>query len=357
MKWVLERPSLVNQITRHLRGELESGAWSARLPGEHTLCATYNVSRVTVRAALKKLEAEGLLSCRRGASRKILGAPKRQPVARNQQLVLLTPFPLTSLLPSALFWVDFLRSRLAETGCALQVYTSRAAFASSATRALEALTRRLRPACWLLFRGTETMHQWFEARGLPTVVVGSLHDGIKLPSVDLAHRTVCRHAAGLFLAKGYQDLALLSPASGTAAELESERGFVQDAGASRSPDVKTEVVWHDATVPGLCRQLDLLLQRQRPPRALLVARPEHTVTTLSYLASKGLRFPADFALISRDDDPFLKSLVPSIARYSASPTAFARKLYSVVSEVILEGSAAPVAHRVLPQFIGGQTFG
>src|SRR5258705_11646326 len=68
MKWVLERPSLVNQITRHLRGELQSGAWSARLPGEHTLCATFNVSRVTVRAALKKLEAEGLLKCRRGSS-------------------------------------------------------------------------------------------------------------------------------------------------------------------------------------------------------------------------------------------------------------------------------------------------
>ena len=356
MKWVLERPSLVNQITRHLRDELQSGAWSARLPGEHTLCASLNVSRVTVRAALKKLEAEGLLSCSRGSSREILSPPRHRPVLRNEQLVLLAPTALTSLMPSTMVWVDFLRSRLSETGCSFQVSASPAAYASTGTRALEALARRFRPACWLVFRATETMQQWFNARGLPTVVVGSLHDGVRLPSVDVAYRTVCRHARGLFLAKGYHDLVLLNPAPGAAAEFESERGFLEAPGQSRAPDIKTEALYHDGTVAGVCRQMDLLLQRQRPPTGLLVSRPEHTVSAVNYLTAKGVRFPADIGLISRDDDPFLQNVFPSIARYSTSPTAFARKLYKIVSEVIQEGSTAPVAHQVLPHFKSGQTF-
>jgi len=285
-----------------------------------------------------------------------LSSQKRRPAVPNQQIVLLTPFPLT-LLPSTFFWVDFLRSRLAETGCALQVYTSRAAFASSGTRALETLARRLHPACWLLFRGTETMHRWFHARGLPAVVVGSLHHGIDLPSVDFAHRTVCRHAAGLFLAKGYFELALLNPATGTAAELESQRGFVEAVDRSQSTEARADVVWHDGSVAGLCRQLDLLLQRSRPPLALLISRPEHALTAVTYLTSKNINFPTDISLISRDDDHLLKSVVPSIARYCASPTAFARKLYKLVSEVVLEGNSAGIAHQVLPQFVPGQTFG
>ncbi len=52
-----------------LRQKVGDGAWPAQqpMPGEHELAESYGVSRITVRRALKRLEAEGLVRRRRGA--------------------------------------------------------------------------------------------------------------------------------------------------------------------------------------------------------------------------------------------------------------------------------------------------
>lgn len=52
-----------------LRGRVLSGEWrrGARLPSETELATSYQVSRVTVRTALKSLEAQGLVDIRHGA--------------------------------------------------------------------------------------------------------------------------------------------------------------------------------------------------------------------------------------------------------------------------------------------------
>ncbi|HEX5828402.1 MAG TPA: GntR family transcriptional regulator, partial [Candidatus Limnocylindrales bacterium] len=52
-----------------LRGRVLAGEWSrgSRLPSETELASSYQVSRVTVRTALKSLEAQGLVDIRHGA--------------------------------------------------------------------------------------------------------------------------------------------------------------------------------------------------------------------------------------------------------------------------------------------------
>ncbi len=56
-------------LAADLRGRVLSGEWErgARLPSETELAASYQVSRVTVRTALKSLEAQGLVDIRHGA--------------------------------------------------------------------------------------------------------------------------------------------------------------------------------------------------------------------------------------------------------------------------------------------------
>jgi len=68
-------PGLAQPLTRaqwlaaDLRGRVLSGEWErgARVPSETELAASYQVSRVTVRTALKSLEAQGLVDIRHGA--------------------------------------------------------------------------------------------------------------------------------------------------------------------------------------------------------------------------------------------------------------------------------------------------
>jgi len=59
--------TLYAQIADQLTEQIRSGRLSpgARLPSEHALMAEYGVSRVTVREALKRLEAQGLVVRRR----------------------------------------------------------------------------------------------------------------------------------------------------------------------------------------------------------------------------------------------------------------------------------------------------
>jgi GntR family transcriptional regulator len=56
-------------LASDLRGRVVGGEWArgARLPSETELAASYQVSRVTVRTAVKSLQAQGLLDVRHGA--------------------------------------------------------------------------------------------------------------------------------------------------------------------------------------------------------------------------------------------------------------------------------------------------
>ena len=56
------------QLMDTLRAKITQGEWQPgdQLPGEHTLCDTYGVSRTVVRQALRELELEGLIYRRKG---------------------------------------------------------------------------------------------------------------------------------------------------------------------------------------------------------------------------------------------------------------------------------------------------
>ncbi len=60
---------LYHRVYLLLRQQLVDGAWptSAPMPGEHELAASQGVSRITIRRALERLEAEGLVRRRRGS--------------------------------------------------------------------------------------------------------------------------------------------------------------------------------------------------------------------------------------------------------------------------------------------------
>lgn len=356
MELLPKRSSLVAQTIVILRDAIRAGVWKDVLPGEHELCERFQVSRVTIRAALDQLQQEGWVVGGQGRRRKIAAgriSPKGQPA--SDCVVLLSPVALQNLAANTLFWVDALRDQLATAGYRLEFQASHACYSQHPEHALEALAQKHRAAGWVLYLSTAPLQRWFSDRGLPCVVSGSLHPGVKLTSVDTDYVATCQHAVGQFAAKGHRRVALLIPRSGQSGDLDSQRGFTE-AGAKQLPHpVETSIAPHDGTVQGICRALDILARGKHPVTGLLVAKPAHVVTAFSHLLRSGVKIPQATSLISRDDDPLLENLVPAVARYHVDAQLFARKISRLVVDLVRSGASRRHDVRLVPAFFRGET--
>lgn len=353
-----KRYSLVAQTATVIRESIQAGVWQDILPGEHELCARFQVSRVTLRAALAELTREGWFKGQQGRRREIVLKPAgTKGITQSDRVVLLSPLPLEKIQATALFWVDALRDDLAAAGYRLEFYATQACSSQSPDHLLESLARRHRPAGWVLYLSTAAVQGWFSRRALPCVISGSRHPGAELSSVDVDYAATCGHAVGLLVAKGRKRLALLMPRSGHAGNIESERGFTEAAQKFKNQDVRATIIHHDGSVSAICRALDGLLQSQDPVTGILVAKPAHVATVLTHLLCRGIRVPKDVSVIARDDDPFLENLVPALARYHSDPTLFARKISRLVVDLVRQGVQRQHDFRLMPVFVRGQTLG
>ncbi len=358
MNLIPQRPSLVNEATTILRKSLRAGVWVDFLPGERVLSTQICISRQTLRAALEQLRREGLIKVAPGRRRRILRLPN-PPSLRSQskQVVMLSPIPLHALRPSVIFLVDELREHLAEAGFHLELHVSNRYYSRHPFKALESLLHQKPTASWILYLATIQMQRWFLERGLPVLVVGSSYPEIALPSGDLDYRAACRHAVGTFLGKGHRQIAFLIDNAGRAGDQESKSGFWETVQKVDGAKPQAVVVEHNGHLSGICSKLDSLLSAAQPPSAFLVANSTHVLTVMGHLLRLGIRLPEDVALISRDDDSFLESIVPTVARYSYPQALFARKMSRIAVQLARGANVLPKRMLLVPQLIKGDTLG
>src|SRR5262249_5610720 len=161
------------------------------------LSARLRVSRPTLRTALQLLQREGSVKVAQGQRRRICQGIRRLSMRQQTTRVgLLTPVAVHRMPPFVMFWLDELRKHLADEGFDLDVHVRPIAETTHPERLLERLVKEFPVAAWVLFLSTEPMQRWFAARQLPCVITGSCFPGLRLPSVDVDLRAVCRHAAG-----------------------------------------------------------------------------------------------------------------------------------------------------------------
>lgn len=74
------------QVLADLRQRLGGGEFADRFPGDHELVAHYGVSRHTVREAVRRLQADGLLERRRGQGSFVTQPGIEQPIGKPYSL-------------------------------------------------------------------------------------------------------------------------------------------------------------------------------------------------------------------------------------------------------------------------------
>lgn len=351
-----KRISLSTQAAATIRKGITDGTWEEYLPSERRLCAMLQVSRPTIRTALHLLSKDGLIEIRQGRRNRLLTKPNRSQKKQNQLVGLVTHEPIAHMSLTAFHGISEMRAHLAEQGFITEILVCQPSGVRAQRRKLEAFIRQNRVFCCVLLSVNREVQQWFAAGSVPALVLGSCHATVQLPSLDVDYRSVCRHAAGVFLRKGHRRIALVVPNSGVAGDLASEQGFRE--GMEQRIDrqeIRASVVRHNGTAQNITAKLDALFNSAHAPTALLVAKSAHVFAVIIYLLKRGLSVPDTVSLISRDHDHLFETVDPLISHYQFADDAFVHRLSRLMLKLVSHGSLAPEPSLIFPKFFEGST--
>ncbi|MCX8155734.1 MAG: substrate-binding domain-containing protein [Verrucomicrobiae bacterium] len=357
MSTLPQRLLLTDQTTALLRDLALKGHWGATLPSEADLCREFQISRVTLRRALLQLAREGIiLMGGRGRHHRIIRPVSETETSRGRTVRMLSPYPRHRVNTTAQLVQNALLERLAKEGYLMQLEVHPGFYQRFSEREMRRLLALPDTAGWLLYLSTREQQEYFAKSGQPCVVLGTVHRGVPLANVEFDVRSSSRHAAGLFLARGRQEMIFVTPSPMTAGDQASAEGFIDGASRGRPPG-RARLVNYDTTVPDLCRVLREEMERRPCPNAILVGWPEHTFTVIGFLHKLGLRVPEDVAVISRVDDQYLAYSIPSVARYRVDGERMGRRAAELLLDQIQHGPGKIRSIRLLPEFVPGETLG
>jgi LacI family transcriptional regulator len=319
------------------------------LPSERRLCEILQVSRPTVRTALQALAREGLIEINQGKRNRLLASAPRLHPNRSRRVLLVSHQPIAQTSSTAYQGISEMRAHLAKHGFTTEVLVCPPQSPRTQQRKLETFLRQNRVVCCVLLSVGRELQEWCAARSIPALVLGSCHSEVKLPSLDVDYRAVCRHAAGVFRGKGHRRLAFLLPDSGLAGDLASEAGFREGCAPARSGgECSPLIARHAGSVASIVSRLESLLRLLHPPTALLVAKPLHTLAVITSLLKRGCRVPDDISLISRDRESLFAE---TISHYHFEDDLFAHRLSRLMLQLVDQGYLQPEPSLIFPRYV------
>src|SRR3954471_6721856 len=108
------RHSLSAQTAAAIRKGIEEGAWQEMIPSERRLCELFQVSRPTVRTALRQLAKEGFIAIHHGRRNRILATRRVRTIPRPRLVVLVSHEPIEHMTLTAYQGISEMRAHLAE---------------------------------------------------------------------------------------------------------------------------------------------------------------------------------------------------------------------------------------------------
>jgi DNA-binding LacI/PurR family transcriptional regulator len=327
------KPLLRDKITEALRSmahERQSDR-PVRIEPERALAERLEVSRLSLRAAIKNLVDEGLLIQRQGSGTYIV------PRTRWEVVHLLVASDLKLKDP---FYHEFI---------------------AALTRRLGHETMHLRtiygdgdPAgcsdAPLIILGLEdsSVIARMKGRYRHIVAVQSYPDNLDITQVHFDDFRIGHDAARILVEYGHHSLVHLAGPDAYPSPAERQRGFLQSAenAGARVHVIPGKMNWQGGDQLG--RKVLKLLQKADPPTAVFAANDWMALGLMHQLRDNGVRIPDDLSLIGCDDIHLAVEIDPALATFRWDMDYLITELFTILDAQMTADDASAAKRVLLP---------
>lgn len=351
----LIRHLLRNDVLAEIKSNLAAGVWKGSLPSERQLTEQFQVSRGTLRYALKNLKAEGIIESVPGSGYKILKDYNSGPkFVENVSIGILTGSTSGKIESHSLDWIPELQQRVAKREWSIHIHEGIPEVSRSPLNGLKKLFRTTRHSCWLLVRCQKSVQSVFNENQIPAIICGSPFEGIQLPSIDLNYQAVGRHAAGLLASKGHKRIGYVRSREAFPGDTECFASF-KEAAAKSSTNPSIKIIRFKDNTHNYDSTLAQVKDSEIPLTALFVDSPFQYLRIFTRALQVNIKIPEQLSLISRQGGDFLDYLNPLPSRYSFNAKEQASRIHQLLEERVQGDFMHNHRTLLLPEFVKGKT--
>ena len=349
-----QKRSLVAETRNVIQEAIQTGIWKDNLPGERLLCERFQISRPTLRQALKQLEEDGLISNQHGHRRKITNKIKSTSVyIETATIGYLCPVSTKDMFGYTSRKIAAIEHHIHQNKLSFELFVRPGCYTKSPVKALQTLMDETNIHVWMLHQTNLEMQQWFFHNHIPAIVTGTRFDGIELPYVDVDNSAACRHAVGLLSAKKRKSICYLKSNNALPGDIQSEQGFIE--GIKAQYGAKGKIVRCNDTPNGIADKLEAIIESTNTPDAIIMDQPSQAFCTASFLLRRGFRVPEDFSLICRTESHEFQFMQPSIAHYSRNIHELARRTADLAIKLTKGEMVESKGILIIPDFVPGRS--
>ncbi len=351
----LTRQLLRNDVLSALKTHIGNGSWRKTLPSERQLTDQFQVSRGTLRYALKILQNDGIIQSIPGSGYVITKRIKSEPHSVEViSIGILIGTQHGNQEARSLTWIPALQQRVAKRGWNLFVHEGIPEVSRSPETGLRKLFKSTNHMCWLLVRCPKNIQQVFNKQGIPAIICGSPYSEITLPSIDLNYQAIGRHAAGLLAAKGHKRIGYVRNRAAFPGDQECLNSFKSTLQKCLSkPSLK--IIQHSSEFHDYGTILKQISSPTDPVTALFIDSPFQYLRVFTQALRAGIKIPDELSLISRHDIDFLHHLDPMPAFYEFNPKERAAKIHQILEERIQGDTLKNHQTLLIPEFTPGKS--